>query len=116
MDELKTLPGGASMRVFLAFTVDLQKFHCGRKKKVFTQLQELYCDPLQSRQKNILSSFVLSCLEPYVLLPNLPIGSSPASVARINGGFVGFSDVHVSLHDGLHSCRSNLPCATGLAD
>jgi hypothetical protein len=71
-EDLETLPGGASTRIFIAFTVDLQKFHCGRKKKVFTQLQEVYCDPLQSRQKNILSTFVLSCLEPYVLLPNTP--------------------------------------------
>jgi hypothetical protein len=71
-DELKTLPGGASKRVFIAFTVDLQKFHRGRKRNVFTQLQEVYCDPLQGRQKNILSTFVLSCLEPYVLLPNTP--------------------------------------------
>jgi hypothetical protein len=70
-DEIKALPSGASKRVLIAFTVDLQKFHCGRQKKVFTQLQEVYCDPLQSRQKNILSTFVLSCLEPYVLLPNI---------------------------------------------
>jgi hypothetical protein len=71
-DEIKALPTGTSTRVFLAFTVDLQKFHCGKKKNVFTQLQEVYCDPLQSRQKNILSTFVLSCLEPYVLMPNIP--------------------------------------------
>jgi hypothetical protein len=71
-EELEILPGGASTRIFIAFTVDLKKFHCGRKYNVFTQLQEVYCDPLQSRQKNILSTFVLSCLEPYVLLPNTP--------------------------------------------
>jgi hypothetical protein len=71
-DQLETLPSGDSKRIFVAFTVDLRKFHCGRKKKVFTQLQEVYCDPLQSRQKNILSTFALSCLEPYVLMPNAP--------------------------------------------
>jgi hypothetical protein len=71
-DEIKALPGGGSSRVFLAFTVDLQKFHCGRKKNVFTQLQEVYCDPLQSRQKNVLSTVALSCLEPYVLMSNIP--------------------------------------------
>jgi hypothetical protein len=71
-DKLGTLPSGASTRIFFAFKVNLQKFHCGRKKNVFTQLQEVYCDPLQSRQKNILSTFVLSCLEPYALLPNIP--------------------------------------------
>jgi hypothetical protein len=71
-DEIRVLPDGASKRVFIAFTVDLQKFHRGRKKNVFTQLQEVYCDPLQSRQKNILSTFVLSCLEPYVLTTNIP--------------------------------------------
>jgi hypothetical protein len=36
--ELETLPSGASTRIFIAYTVDLQKFHCGSKKKVFTQL------------------------------------------------------------------------------
>jgi hypothetical protein len=71
-DEIKALPTGGSARVFLAFTVDLEKFHRGRRKKVFTQLQEVYCDPLQSRQKNILSTLALSCLEPYVLMPNIP--------------------------------------------
>jgi hypothetical protein len=71
-DEIRVLNGGASKRVFIAFTVDLQKFHRGRKKNVFTQLQEVYCDPFQSRQKNTLSTFVLSCLEPYVFLPNTP--------------------------------------------
>jgi hypothetical protein len=71
-EELKTLPSGDSKKHFMTFTVDLRKFHCGRKKKVFTQLQEVFCDPLQSQQKNILSTFVLSCLEPYVLLPSIP--------------------------------------------
>jgi hypothetical protein len=71
-DEIKVLPVGGPARVFLAFTVDLEKFHRGRRKRVFTQLQEVYCDPLQSRQKNILSTLALSCLEPYVLMPNIP--------------------------------------------
>jgi hypothetical protein len=63
--------GGASKNIYRAFTVDLENF-CSKRKKVFTQLQALPCDPLQSRQKNIVSTFVLSCLEPYVLLPNSP--------------------------------------------
>jgi hypothetical protein len=70
-DLLSPLPSGASKRVYRALTVDLENFHSGRKT-VFDQLQVLPCDSLQSRQRNILSTFVLACLEPYVFLPNTP--------------------------------------------
>jgi hypothetical protein len=57
---------------FKAITVNFDSFHSGKKAKVFTQIQALCCDPKQSRQKNLLSTFVLACLRPYVYSQNTP--------------------------------------------
>jgi hypothetical protein len=65
--DVYTLPGiNSKHHCFQVFKVDLDNFHSGRKTNIFNQILFLACDPLQSRQKNILSTFVLSCLEPYV--------------------------------------------------
>jgi hypothetical protein len=73
--DLFTLPSGSSHQCFRAFTVNLDNFHSGKKTMVFRLILELVCDPVQSRQKNILSTFVLACLEPHA-----PILITPQTV------------------------------------
>jgi hypothetical protein len=71
---LCALADGASKLTSRAFTVDLERFQRGKKKGIFTQLQQVSCDPDQTLQKNtlqknILSTFVAACLDPYALFP-----------------------------------------------
>jgi hypothetical protein len=55
--------------------------HERKTNQVFEQVQALVCDPSESRQKNLLSIFVLSCLEPFVF-PGGPPQSARASRPR----------------------------------
>jgi hypothetical protein len=69
------------VRVFRAMAVNLERFRSGKRTNVFDQVQALMCDPRVSSQKNVLSTFVLSCLEPFVLFPGTP-QTTPSSRPR----------------------------------
>jgi hypothetical protein len=71
------------IRGFRALVVNIERFHSGKRTKVFDQVQCLMCDPKVSSQKNLLSMFVLTCLEPFVFIPGTPQTTPPSRPRRV---------------------------------
>jgi hypothetical protein len=104
-EKLATFFSEGPKHCFKAFTVNLDNFHSGKRAKVFTQIQVLYCDPTQSPQKNLLSTFVLACLMPYGFSPNKPLDHPAARPRKVllRGG-VSLEDPQVRLFLSMMGC------------
>jgi hypothetical protein len=87
----------------------MERFHLGKRTKVFELIQYLLGDVAANRQKSLLSLFILSCMEPFVLLPGFSRQTSPSC----RPGKVLFETVSDSGDPQVRTFLSMMGCGSG---